>query len=194
MWKRFWDWAQRFEVLWSLLQLIREQWRILLPAESVVTWLSAQLGIPWPEILLIAVNVAFWIIAWPLLGREAAKRQEHPPALDHEKSDESPVEQGELQKLELDLKTAKAEARIAKTERDQFKQQDEKYKREAGRRKLKGYGQRREPIGLSIAVRFVDPDVEFAERISELFSLREEDEDAAFAVSDEENLPRPEGQ
>lgn len=70
-----------------------------------------------------------------------------------------------------------------------IKPQDEKYKREAGRLKLKEYGQRREPSGLSIAVRFVDPsDVEFAERISDLFFFREEDEDDPYEIEPITNI------
>lgn len=56
------------------------------------------------------------------------------------------------------------------------KPQDEKYKRKVGRLKLMEHGQRREPTGLSVTVRFVAPtDVEFAKEISELFSFEEEE-------------------
>lgn len=131
-------------------------------------------------------NVAFLIIALPLLGSEAAKRREHPPALDREESDESPVEQGELEKRELDLIAAKAEASIAQSERDEYKWQvqdkekelsqlrDEflKFKRDHGRWRIKACGREAgKSLNLSVAILYIDHrDSNFAEQIYAPFS------------------------
>ena len=67
--------------------------------------------------------------------------------------------------------------------------QHEKYKREAGRLKLKAYGRSSQPLGISIAARFVDPsDVEFADRISDLFFFGEEDQDDPYEIEPVTNI------
>ena len=74
-WHSILRWATRGESLWALWELVKERWKALGISETVVAMTSEWLQWPAYQFWLVAVNVAFWVIAFPTLGRVAAERK-----------------------------------------------------------------------------------------------------------------------